>query len=333
MATFARVSTFWLLLVLLSSGLSFHSVKSEHVPKLYWSPNNAGLFSQYLQLKLLIHHSAPLGRVLVVVPTTSPHYQNKEIKICEIFVVPSNVSCSSLPSKVRCTKNFEQLVGEPLLDDVCYSGTVAFSSGARVRSLIIKSVDIPLQVPFQFTAAYEAVSILLFNNLLRTSCTNVVHCKTLGKPFTVVHWRRGDQLQGRCLKSVDTSVNCQNATALVQRVREFSSDPIVYVATNEPQNSREMAELRRLGFVTYQDAARDNTHLWNADDFAVLAAETHLMLAATTFLAWGVSEINDVVEHERREAGLSHCIGQDRPAVELQHNWCTVHKLSNSVAK
>lgn len=328
--TFSCVS---LLILVLFIGATLETKESEHVPKLFWSPNNAGLFSQYLQMKLLIHHAAALRRKLILLATTSPHYQDSKIVMCDIFMLPQNVSCGNLPDKMRCTKNFDVIVGAGVSDDVCYSGSVAFNSGVRVRSLIIKSVDILLPVPFQFTAMYEKTSTTLYNALLKATCSSTMQCRMLGNVFTVVHWRRGDQLLGRCQKGVDTSVNCHNASALVLRVREFSSDPTVYVATNEPHGSREMAELRRLGFVTFQDVARDAHSLQGASDFAILAAETSLMLSATTFLAWGVSEINDVVEHERREAGLSHCLGQDQPAQEVQHNWCTTHGHSNGAAK
>ncbi|KAJ1429652.1 hypothetical protein B484DRAFT_419051 [Ochromonadaceae sp. CCMP2298] len=116
--------------------------------------------------------------------------------------------------------------------------------------------------------------------------------QTLADAYTVVHWRRGDQVT-RCSKRLDTSVNCLPAPHLIAAVRRLSNDSIVYVATNE-QESGQLQLLREAGFLTFED---------------VLAVEVSLMLAAPTFLAWGVSEIDDVVESERQRGGRTYCVG------------------------
>jgi hypothetical protein len=119
----------------------------------------------------------------------------------------------------------------------------------------------------------------------------------------------------------------------VQRVNALTGKELVYVATNEPQQSEEMEHLRSQGFVTFEDVHQDSAVLSgdeSSDLFMVLAAETSLMLNATTFLGWGISEINDVVEHERMLAGRSFCLNQPVPAEETQHNWCTMFGLKLS---
>lgn len=51
----------------------------------------------------------------------------------------------------------------------------------------------------------------------------------------------------------------------------------------------------------------------NVDDLTVLYIEVSLMLQADVFLAWGISEIDDVVEAERKKAGRSCCVGSASP--------------------
>lgn len=48
------------------------------------------------------------------------------------------------------------------------------------------------------------------------------------------------------------------------------------------------------------------------------------MLEASTFLGWGISEINDVVEYERMKAGKSFCINQDLPTDANLETWCSM---------
>ena len=72
--------------------------------------------------------------------------------------------------------------------------------------------------------------------------------------YTVVHWRRGDQLSSRCRQGKDSSVNCKSAADLVAMVRNHSHDSLVYVATNEPANSTELEVLRSASFKLYSDS-------------------------------------------------------------------------------
>lgn len=301
------------------------TLEASQLDRLFWQPNNAGLFSQFLQLKLMVEQATQLGLELVVLPTASPHYGAAKIQMCEIFVLPREVTCTAPPPNLRCEKNFRKALNVTSPEGACYSGTISFNSHIRVRSSILRAVDLPLEL--QFTAMYRLLMDKIFDALQRKACAlSPASCeKEKLTSFTVVHWRRGDQLPGRCAKNVDTSVNCANATSLVQRVKEHSKDQIVYVATNEPQHSHNHSELRRHGFLTYSDLASQDSAIAVADVFQVLVGEVGLMLRAATFLGWGVSEINDVVEHERRAAGRSSCIGQEVPAEAAQHSWCTLH--------
>lgn len=309
--------------VLLASGVAVEG-NNQSAHRLHWQPNHAGLFSQFLQLKLMVEQASQHGLDLVVLPTTSPHYGTAEIRMCEIFVMPRGVVCGALPPQLRCEKNFKKALNSTNPEGMCYSGTISFNSHIRVRSSILRAVDLPFEL--MFTLTYEKIVDKFYDALQKKACALLpTNCGRQSFTFTVVHWRRGDQLPGRCAKNVDTSVNCANAFALAQRVREISADQIVYVATNEPQHSPNYSELRRHGFLTYADLASGDSVVNTADVFQLLAGEVGLMLRAATFLGWGVSEINDVVEHARRAAGRNSCVGQEVPSESAQHSWCTLH--------
>jgi hypothetical protein len=150
----------------------------------------------------------------------------------------------------------------------------------------------------------------------------------------VVHWRRGDQLQTRCANHKDQSVNCGTAQDLVHWVlaalRNSTNASIsgdvsrVYVATNEPQHSDQIMQLHSQGFLTFS-SVKDEL-FQDLDDLSVLAIEASLMLEAQTFFAWGVSEVDDVMEHERMATGRSFC--QSRNSHQLSDSrygvvtWC-----------
>jgi hypothetical protein len=291
--------------------------------QLYWVPNNAGLFSHFLQLKIVNKLATELERDLVVAPTHSPHYGNMTIDMCSIFEFPSSISCAAIPGEVPCTKNVRDLTAKKTSTRVCYSGTITFGAQVRGRHFIIRAVDLPLRL--RFSATHREIADQFFQALVQ-------HAKLEDRKFTltVVHWRRGDQLQGRCENKIDASVNCANATALVQKV-QASGDvgDVIYIATNEPQDSAEMTHLRSKGFVTLTDvlAVGNSAALRQMDAFQVLAAEVSLMLRAETFLGWGISEINDVVEYERRQEGRAHCVADwaDGPVLEeARQTWCSL---------
>ena len=172
--------------------------------------------------------------------------------------------------------------------------------------------------PLQFTARY--ISLI-------QACIKAMQDKARGGSWTVVHWRRGDQIPRRCLTRVDRSVNCEGARALTTLIRNFSSDSVVYIATNE-KNSSTLSSLRRSGFSLFEDLLADlNKNVKVALSVVdVLVAEVSLMLVADTFLAWGVSEIDDVVQFERMKRGKPFCRGQMNISSIFELNWCA-HRL------
>lgn len=155
---------------------------------------------------------------------------------------------------------------------VCYMGAIPLFSAKSTREAIVRAVSLPL--PLRLNSAYDSI-IRQFKEQLG------LH---LEKDYTVVHWRRGDQLEARCAKHKDKSVNCDSATDLIKMVKDTAnSDGVVYIATNEAAGSTEMQILRSAGFKVFADAKMDNLSV-----IETLMVEVALMLEATTFLAWGV---------------------------------------------
>ena len=75
-----------------------------------------------------------------------------------------------------------------------------------------------------------------------------------------------------------------------------------------------MVQLKAAGYKSFADI-KQNLLVSNGqggghvDDLTALYIEVSLMLQADVFLAWGISEIDDVVEAERKKAGRSYCAG------------------------
>ena len=83
----------------------------------------------------------------------------------------------------------------------------------------------------------------------------------------------------------------------------MSNDTLVYVATNEIPGSEEYIRIKDAGMKVFSDAGLNN--LGVIDVFVLEAA---LMYDSSTFLGWGVSEVIDVVEHERQVNNKTHCL-------------------------
>jgi hypothetical protein len=285
---------------------------------LLWAPNNEGIFSQFLQLRVMNHISQDLKISAILIPHfNSSHFHRNYLNLCIFFRFPQNVNCIpdlvagqllSLCSKqMRLNlfsyyKNSSQVQRESVLmlapQLLCHEKlSVPFLDGRSRRDAFLRSVSLPA-LPLLFTTDLE----LLFENLLITT-------NPYGQPFAVVHWRRGDQLKTRCLQGKDTSTNCRSAQQFLTQTRLVVNETSykVFVVSNEDQESAHMAYLLRNGLNLFpaQKACSELTYM--ASDLCVLAMEVQLMLRADTFVGWGVSIINDVVEHERFVSNRTWC--------------------------
>ena len=105
--------------------------------------------------------------------------------------------------------------------------------------------------------------------------------------YSVVHWRRGDQIGYRCAHGKDYSVNCGSAENFIAKVIS-----IVYVATNEDRED-DIKSLKAAGFYLFRDLHMEISPL---DAFVV---ELQLMIDATTFFYWGNSSVDLVADSAR----------------------------------
>eukprot|EP01032_Pedospumella_encystans_P020165 gene20166-22916_t len=111
--------------------------------------------------------------------------------------------------------------------------------------------------------------------------------------------RRNDAVVGK-----DTSVNCLSVRDLVREVTRYTSDNIIYLATNEVNFSRvelDYLQQARIQIIDPRVAG------YRVGSVAAAVVDVQLMLDATTFLGWGVSLIHDVVEHARMVQNKSWC--------------------------
>jgi hypothetical protein len=267
---------------------------------LYWLPNGAGLFSLFLQLRIMYDLALEHGKELFASFTSSPHYGSQKLNLCSWFKLPYQIHCGHLPTGMVCAhKPFKKTM---LPHCVCTVAAIMPVNNTRRQAMVRAAQSSTL--PFALHPKLLALA-RLYHASVRSLGNNSL-------PLTVVHWRRGDQLISRCQQQMDLSVNCANATDLIKQVQSLlpkDKKSLVFIATNEPQNSKDMRALRAAGFLTYISVEGD---LYvNASLLQILAIEVELMMQADTFLAWGISEVNDVVEIERRKAGKSYCVGHN----------------------
>ncbi len=136
-----------------------------------------------------------------------------------------------------------------------------------------------------------------------------------------------------CKRGYDQSINCGNSTSLVQKIAEFSSHTSVFIVTEEPSDSADMVHLRSLGYVTFEDLSGklfETTHPLHPSDVKFVL-EMKLMLNADTFLGWGNSDVNSVVEHDRMMRNMTHCVGQMAGKHREVLNWCVHTKRFNVI--
>ena len=293
-------------------------IDSASSKNLFYRSNSAGLFSQFIQLKLMYHFAQTFNRALVVEKIKSRHYKNS-VLMNDVF----NFSGYSITSSTgvqfeTCYNTTDELL--PLMNsdisDLCYGGPfpVELTGENITRNGILQSLglDPPLRL--------KRVNYLsqLMRNLNIDPSLN----------FTVVHWRRGDQTT-RCKSGMDASVNCGTGYDFVAKIKEYTHDNTIYVATNEKRYSKDLVPLRRAQMKTITDGS-----IPLSDELSVLSLEVELMLRATTFLAWGVSEIDDVVEYERMKAGKSFCVAYEPYIPDRNLTFCylvkELHRLPKS---
>lgn len=262
-----------------------------------WRSNEAGFYSHFFQMKYMYHVAQLYNRSLVVESFKCVHFPPHEgdINFCQIFELP-NVRCITRgTSRVPCMASYDEVfhADHPT---VCLS-MKEFNNPNVVKEKVAIASSLPrLQVKSSYIKVFE-----------RLKAKAGLKSK---EEYTVVHWRRGDQLATRCNTHFnglyDQSVNCKNATALMQNIRSHQhvSGKKIFVATNEDK-STELKALTIGGMIPLPYFLKE------AGNFTMLQSliyDTLFMLDATTLLTFGISQVNDIVEQERRERGQSYCV-------------------------
>ncbi len=268
-----------------------------------WIPNTEGLFSQFLQMHIMIYIKDDLNLKAIMVPTfNTTHTEDANVNICKVFQLPDFVQCGSVQrvNGSKCRENSITLRRHYYHDKVqrddtlvvkdlphlCYNMISPFLGGQTRRDAFLRVVSFIPEVEFQLKlrSKFQAYK----RHLLNSSDPLV--------QYTVVHWRRGDQLLSRCAQGKDTSVNCLSVNDLIREVKRYTSDNIIYLATNEVNLSHtELDHLRQAHIQVFDPRAAG----YHAGSVAAAVVDVQLMLDATTFLGWGVSIIHDLVEHVR----------------------------------
>lgn len=319
---------------------------------LIWFSNDDGLFSQFLQMKIMYTIARTLKRTLVIAPIHSSHFPSEPLVLCDIFDdLPQNIRC--LPtqshkmkkdSAMRALKR-NPINGEPLCMDeirlalkinargtkredvsasLCYKGLIPYLGEQTRREAVLKGLQfrsINMKINKRHNGLIwifkKSIGVLSQVAPLTTTPTTSTAESVMKDPstsywekdLTVVHWRRGDQLSSRCAQGRDMSVNCRDAADLIRLVRNFTqsrlinnSSHVVYIATNE-DDKQQLNTLSEAGFKLFRDG-----EMHNISRLTAFLVEVSLMMSAKNFLAWGVSEVDDVVEWQRSVDGKSYCI-------------------------
>lgn len=234
---------------------------SIYTRELLWQPNSDGLFSQFIQLKIMYLVAKRLDdRYLIVNPSTSIHFQTTVLNMCKIFELDRRVSCPdrSVFETSHCIKQQElkwklskkrsKKTTMHIAKQICYKDLMPLLDGETHRDAVLQAVNYrepQLKISRQYIPLIKSFK----GNIGVLSRVDFNQFN-----YSVVHWRRGDQLISRCQQEKDTSVNCKSAEELVALVRQHTSDELVYVATNEPSSSAELVVLKNAGFKLFSDA-------------------------------------------------------------------------------
>ena len=154
--------------------------------------------------------------------------------------------------------------------NLCYKDSYIPMIGMRIhREVTLAAVNMnnpPFRLNTEFSPLVAAFRESIYSlGKSNTTTNSFVSAKSDGdsglsrtRLLTIVHWRRGDQLTSRCSprQMKDVSVNCRNASdlhALLSSLSPISSsspyssspslsspDSIIYIATNELQNSTQL---------------------------------------------------------------------------------------------
>ena len=273
------------------------------------------------------------SKVLVLVPFTSDHYKDSGwIRLCEYFELPEGIVCTSeypvdVVSRIPCTVDCSNNVWPCHKDEKIFLN-INFD-------LELRSTEFPLITKAKYNFEKDVCGLYVSEDFSRKADwfrivpkkkyvgifqlirqilyfhSGMSSSSTLG--YTVLHWRRGDQLSERCVNGIDSSLNCMNSTDVVKYVNNMklldkNVTSFLYLATNE-RNKTVLEFLHDQGVYSWWTFYKK--YNFNLRSIEMFILELQLMLDASRFLrpranfGWFsfASWIDQLIEIEREKLG------------------------------
>ena len=302
---------------------------------LVWLGTEEGIASRYEGIESMRGLAFSLNKTLVIVNGNCGHYRSLEknpkghYSLCHVFNFPNSISCLDAPvgvvvQKLACacprSESWKQQGVRDWTDNIHQYGlrdrhehlvkridgiSPAMDDAKKISCLVSRGdpfsrymSQIPVKIQHRFLQAVEMAEARLFRN---NSTSTLI----------VVHWRRKDQMTTRCSSNhgspiSDSSINCASTSLeFIQYIRNVTStapsnSTAIYIATNE-ENQKIINDLSNAGLWTFKDLGFSSTVASPIDRFII---ELALMARATTFLGWGVTAVNSLVERMRRQESI-----------------------------
>jgi hypothetical protein len=293
----------------------------------FYIQSNEGLIAHLRELATLSDITSIYAKRIIALPFMSKHYADigsASINICEIFVLPSTITCANisisklladntcyysgyhkLPYELAKYKQSSRLVQSRSFryrDASCFIGGLNYSVGVYDENKLIKQ---PLGIRI-FTIQEKYLKLH----------DQIKELLSLTDKFIVIHWRRGDQLTTRCDSNkasslhYDTSVNCEDARKFLMRstenlrlfVKDYHSYSI-YVATNEEDEESLSTIETSTTFRLFKSIKEKVTKLIELNSINAFMIDLVLMCHANYYMAWGQSSIHRYVAGYRQLLG------------------------------
>jgi hypothetical protein len=303
-----------------------HNPSLEFNPSpIYYLSTNEGLISHFRQLEILWNFAESVNRSIVAVKFYSHHYRHVPVSICDIFVLPSSISCSMADNRTIIEE--KQCVFTGILStsmryygvSLAIDSNISMAKQECIAGFISQAIGYPvyqqrmklLNYPF-FTDKYRRFLPIIYKTLGLTGSSE----------YAVAHWRRGDQVTKctdnlgadgkplrvkRVRRRIDNSVNCGNASEFLQRfygdIDTYVATPpeelLLVVCTNE-RNDTHLEYLRSHGVVLF-DVIHDGLAAlgYELNDLDQFVVELMVMCDATYLFAWGDSSSHNFFHYCR----------------------------------
>lgn len=288
---------------------------------MYYLSTQEGLIAHLRYIQALSAVAKYYDRRILLVPFSSIHYPDvPDVNLCDYFHFPNHISCindssvsllqqmdcvytgysqynsdSGIPRfiKVERTNNFDFKTVD------CLAGQILYHSGNFPRGKI--SVQSLFEQGF--------FKIIHKYRILLQDAVNILRNKNSANStvIAVTHWRRGDELETRCKRGKNSTVNCGTAYTLMEHFEKKiqldlrpSNDKFLvkYVATNE-RNVEHLNPLWEHGYTSFK-SLEISQKFQNLDSVARFLIDLMLMCSADYFISWGYTLVYHYTTYCRR---------------------------------